>query len=458
MKAHVWPFFMVAVLVAAVAALGIGVRATYGAQTTADEPQYLLSAISLFEDGDLDISDELADDRAAPYHEVELPQQTEQRPDGSRLSPHGPLLPLLLAVPMGLWGWIGAKAALALLGGVLAGVTAWVMHRRFGVGRGTAVTTGLVFGLAPPLAVYSTQVYPEILAALCVIVTVAAVTATPRRLGPGVMAVVALPWLAVKYAPVAAVLAVWMLVVASPQQRRRIVGVLLGAGAVFVLFNQLIYGGLTPYAAGDHFVSGEFTAVGTEVSLWSRASRLVGLLIDRGFGLAAWQPLYLMAPLAGTWCWRRRPDLRWPTVALGVTWITATFVALTMHGWWFPGRQLVVALPIVVLLVGVWANETRRRLGTVAVVGAVGIVAFGALVAAGLSGEITWVVDFANTTDPFRRLTTLIFPDYMTPTPGTWFLHGVWTVLVVASLVWGWWSARVDMSSFAFSQPTKETI
>ena len=36
-----------------------GVRAAYGAQTTADEPQYLLTAISLAEDGDLDVADEL---------------------------------------------------------------------------------------------------------------------------------------------------------------------------------------------------------------------------------------------------------------------------------------------------------------------------------------------------------------------------------------------------------------
>ena len=41
------------------ALVGLGARATYGAQVTSDEPQYLLSAIALFEDGDLDISDEL---------------------------------------------------------------------------------------------------------------------------------------------------------------------------------------------------------------------------------------------------------------------------------------------------------------------------------------------------------------------------------------------------------------
>ncbi|HJS72576.1 MAG TPA: hypothetical protein VJ858_07610, partial [Acidimicrobiia bacterium] len=97
-------------MVAVITATGIGVRATYGAQTTADEPQYLLSALSLWEDGDLDISDELAAERYRHFHEADLPDQTLRLDDGRRVSPHDPLLPVLLAVPMGLGGWVAAKA------------------------------------------------------------------------------------------------------------------------------------------------------------------------------------------------------------------------------------------------------------------------------------------------------------------------------------------------------------
>ena len=53
--------FLVALTVSFVAALGVQARATYNAQVTADEPQYLLTAISLGEDYDLDISDEILD-------------------------------------------------------------------------------------------------------------------------------------------------------------------------------------------------------------------------------------------------------------------------------------------------------------------------------------------------------------------------------------------------------------
>ena len=69
-----------------------------------------------------------------------LPVQTEVLDGGRQVSPHDPLLPLLLAAPMGLGGWLAAKLALAVLAGGVAALTVWVAVRRFGVaalaGRG----------------------------------------------------------------------------------------------------------------------------------------------------------------------------------------------------------------------------------------------------------------------------------------------------------------------------------
>ena len=62
--------FLVALTVSVVAALSIQARATYNAQVTADEPQYLLTALSLGEDFDLDISDEI---EAVSYTHLTLP-------------------------------------------------------------------------------------------------------------------------------------------------------------------------------------------------------------------------------------------------------------------------------------------------------------------------------------------------------------------------------------------------
>lgn len=429
----------------AITAFGIGVRATYGAQTTADEPQYLLSALSLWEDGSLDISDELAEERYRDFHEADLPQQTLRLADGAQISPHDPLLPLLLAAPMGLGGWFGAKLALAVIGGMLAALIVWVARHRLGVSMATAFVVAGVFALAPPLAMYSTQVYPELPAALALLAGFAAVTGPFERRGRVVfaMAVITLPWLAVKYIPVAGVLALAGLIKAGKRARLALIGVFSTAGLIYVLGHLAIYGGLTPYATGDHFVGGELTVVGTDPNLWGRSTRLIGLLVDRGFGIGAWQPAYFFLPIAAGWALRIRDrviSLAVWLVAAG--WIVATFVALTMNGWWFPGRQLVVVLPMAVLLVAAWVDEGRRRLPVLAVVGSLGLISFGFLLIEGLANQLTWVVDFGTTANPIYRTFSVLLPDYLASTTATWVLHGSWVVIVVVLGWLGWRSGE----------------
>ena len=70
---------------------------------------------------------------------------------------------------------IFALAALAA-GAILAMVTAWTAVRRFGVRQGVALPVVGVFACTAPLATYATQIYPEIPAALAVMVAVAALS------------------------------------------------------------------------------------------------------------------------------------------------------------------------------------------------------------------------------------------------------------------------------------------
>jgi hypothetical protein len=65
----------VGLLVALAGAAGSWVPATHDTWTTADEPQYLLTAISLAEDGDLDIADELAAGRWRGFHALPCPSR-----------------------------------------------------------------------------------------------------------------------------------------------------------------------------------------------------------------------------------------------------------------------------------------------------------------------------------------------------------------------------------------------
>ena len=93
---------LVAVVAFAAAAAGIGSRASYGAQTTADEPHYLLTALSLAQDGDLDVRDEFAGQSYRPFHEIALAPQARPLADGRLIEPHDPLLPAILAAPAAL--------------------------------------------------------------------------------------------------------------------------------------------------------------------------------------------------------------------------------------------------------------------------------------------------------------------------------------------------------------------
>src|SRR5919106_2724445 len=198
----------------AAAMAGIDVRATYGARVSGDEPQYLITAMSLGDDLDLDVSDEIAAEEWRAFHETPLDPQTRPLADGREVSPHDPLLPALLAAPVALGGWAAAKMTMAFLAGALAALLVWIAVRRFEVQPFAAALTASIFGTSAPLAVYGSQVYPELPAALAVAVAVALLTGPLARsavVGQA-LCVVALPWLSVKYSPVAAVIAVWLVV------------------------------------------------------------------------------------------------------------------------------------------------------------------------------------------------------------------------------------------------------
>ncbi|MFC5380720.1 hypothetical protein [Aquipuribacter nitratireducens] len=443
------------VLVAVVAGLGVTARATYGAQLTADEPQYLLTAVSLARDGDLDIADELREEVWRDFHAADLPEQTRERPDGSRLSPHDPLLPVLLvpavrvADATGLPAWVLARTTLALLAGLAASLTAWVAVRRLAVPVVPALVVTASFALSPPLVVYATQLYPELPAALAVVTALGCLLGRPRR-GAAValgLVVVALPWLAVKYALVAAVLAgaaLWWLRRDRPALALWAVGVGL-AGLHWLWFHLAVYGGLTAYAAGDYFEGGSVSATGPDPAYLARTQRLVGLLLDRDFGLLPWAPVFLLVPLVVAWALRRRgPGHPLLLAVLAAGWVVATWVAQTMHGWWWPGRQLVVVLPALVLLAAAWvaAGRGRVRPGVTAALGVLGLGAFLTLAVATSTGVHTLVVDFSRTPWPVYRALRPLLPDLTTPGPATVALVAAWTLGLLALAVVGWRSGR----------------
>ncbi|MEZ5279205.1 MAG: hypothetical protein R2770_01935 [Acidimicrobiales bacterium] len=446
-RRHLW-LLGVALLALASALAGLGARATYSARTSADEPQYLLTAQSLADDFSIDISDELARRAYLPYHEVTLdPQTYPLDSSGRQVSPHDPLLPALLAVPMAVAGWVGAKVALAAVAACCAALTAGLAHSRFGISKRVAVTVVAAGFTTIPLAAYGTQVYPEMAAGLAVLIGIAGLTGGTacdsdlrRTLVLTLAAVIALPWLAVKYVPVAAVLGVALLVRLRNHRTQLVSAAAIAALAAiaYLAAHQWLYGGWTVYAAGDHFVGdGEFSVVGTQADPVGRTRRLVGLLVDRQFGIAAWSPLWLVLPFAVVHWLRRHRGYPTTVVAavVGVAWLNATFVALTMHGWWVPGRQLVVALPAALILVAGWVEaDVRRRLPLAAALGLLGAVNWLWLAFEASTERRTLIVDFADTASWPYRLVQGLLPDGIAGGASNDLLLLTWTLLLAAAV------------------------
>jgi hypothetical protein len=432
---------LVAVLGGLAALAGLPGRATLGARVSGDEPHYLLTATSLARDHDLDIADEVATAAYLDYHEVPIDPQSVVGDGGRRISPHDPLLPLILALPFAAGGWVGAKAALAALAAATAAMTWWLAVNRLGVRAPTAtvVVSGAFAGI--PLAAYGSQIYPEMPAALALTGAVVATTspALPHRRGPvalAFLAVVALPWLSVKYVPVATVagLALAWRLRGRPARLAWLVVGAVGAAVAYAVAHRLLYGGWTVYAAGDHFVDdGELAVVGTEIDLLGRSRRLTGLLVDGVFGLAVWSPLWaLLVPAAGWAARRPRPPVGLALVLVGTGWSTATFLALTMHGWWVPGRQLVVVLPLAAAVVAAWVDRSTGRRRAAALLGLVGATNWLWLAVEAATGRRTLIVDFAETGAPAFRALSVVLPDGMRGGTVDTALLVAWSAVIVA--------------------------
>jgi hypothetical protein len=437
-----WLLVLIAVGVAVWVAPGAAARASRGGHLTADEPQYVMSAISLGEDRDLNVRDERLEGRYRDFHDADLPLQEKIRDDGRLVSPHDPLLPAILAIPVLVGGWVAAKLALAAIAGLLAATLVWTAVVRFGIPTAASVVTVLAFAAGAPLATYGTQVYPELVAALVVAVAIALLT---RRLGAwrllGIGAcVVALPWLSVKYASVALALAALAAFASWRAGRRRLLllfgGGLAVAGVAYLVAHQAWYDGWTVYASGDHFVGGEMAVVGNDPNFPGRAIRLVGLLIDRDFGLVAWNPAYLLAVPAVVVLAHRRPQ-GWPVLAvpLAVGWLNATFVALTMHGWWWPGRQVVVVLPCAVLAVAWWAASRPAVLRVLVVLGSLGAFIFVWVMIEASFFDLRLISTMEEMSNPLVRLWRVLLPDYRDGTATYWALHGAWLLALTATVL-----------------------
>ncbi|MGH2600564.1 MAG: hypothetical protein ACRDJ9_14410 [Dehalococcoidia bacterium] len=433
------------VLLVAIYTQSAGLRASRGASITGDEPFYLLTTRSLLDDRNLDLRAqyELRSYTAFFDHPDGLWMQSLPMEDGRLLSPHNPGLSVLL-IPGFAWGGLaGVQAQLLLTAALTFALTYVLVAKLTGAPLASWLAT-LAVALTATAFIYATEVYPELPAALVLVGALLLVTGD-ARLGVGralalVVLLSAMAWLGIKYAPLIGLVGGYALVRA--ENRGRVVLAVAGAAwaGLYVWFQLRTFGALTPYSvnvvwAGDSTVA----VVEAHVNVVDRIYRLWGLFIDRRFGVARWAPILFLALAGCIPLLRQRGLPRLILALIAAQLLIATFVAITMVGWWFPGRTLVTVLPLFALPLAVLLRDGRPWLRLTAA----GLGAYSALITlhlarAGHAGELTIAVDpFRLQALPFQRLSWL-FPQYTAWGADTWLLTAAWLAAgaVMFALLW----------------------
>jgi hypothetical protein len=190
--------------------------------TAGDEQHYLLAAQSIALDGDIDLSNDYASRERTLAVTNHFPQEPQafRYTSSEAVVPFHPLgLSFLLAPAVALGGITLARLSMILIAALVADQL-YRLLAQLGVARPRHrwLAWGAV-ALSLPLLVFSNQFYPELPGALLVLVSLRVVATGepgPRAILGAALAGAALPWLHIRYLPVAAFLLVALIYAACP--------------------------------------------------------------------------------------------------------------------------------------------------------------------------------------------------------------------------------------------------
>lgn len=349
------------------AALGVYVlTAAYLAtaiSSTGDEPYYLLVAASLIRDGDLDLANNFAQEDYLPFYWGRLysGQNTVETPTGALYSvTYSGLLAYLIAPGVALAGRLGAMITIAVLAALLMVQVFRLAWETTGSLRASWLVW-LFLAFVSPVLVFSSQVYPEIPAALlvaCAARVIRRLPAAPRRhFAVLALCLLALVLLKIRYAALAMPLAAWALW----RLRRGRAAVLALAGVTLVAAGLVVLDRLSGGLLYLRYVE----RIPFRVLLEPRAHMLVSLLgmfLDQEFGLLPYSPIYVLAALGLPLALRRDREYGFLLAT------AACYVYPFLHSFeWYGGfsppfRYLVAIVPVLAIPV---AHALTRAQGPV---------------------------------------------------------------------------------------------
>ncbi len=421
----------------------IGLRASRSAEISGDEPFYLATTQSIIDDRNFDLREQYERESYREFfdHPDGLWKQALAVVRGRLMRPHDPGLAVLLVPGFALGGLRGAQVELMLIAAATFALAFACTASGFGHPR-TAWLMTATCGLAAPAFVYSTEIYPEIPAAFCLVAALAALRLAPGywRAAAMVAALTGLAWLGMKYLPLGLIVAAAYAWQAPARERSVFAGAAAASSVLYLWAYVALFGAFTPYN-GNLVHQGASTAsvVQAHVGFEDRVYRIWGLFVDQRFGLGRWAPI-LLAVLPSLPLLSGRSMGRLVAALIAAQVLVAAFVAVTMMGWWFPGRHLMVVYPLFPVVLTLAAAQLPVRMGALwGALGAWSLAITAGLALAGHRGDVRVATDpFELDFLAFRALAPL-FPDYTWWTTETQVLNAVWVAVfgaLAAAAVW----------------------
>jgi len=414
-------------------------------QPDGDEPFYLLLTHSLAYDFDADLTNNYArgDWRHFMDRAIEPQPGDPVGPHGERYSRHNELLPMALVPAYRLGGKLGALATMALMTAAVAWMTLRLARHYVPELPGESLGAWALAAFAPPLLLYSYQVWVEVPAALLAGVAIDRILSFDGRrdwgpkewLGLG-LPVLLLPLLKIRFLLVAGPLLLmgWWYA-GRPRRPVFILTALLAALAGgMLLYNQIVYSNPLKIHTWQEVDPASYGPA-------SYLRGMFGLLFDPAFGLFGCSPVWLILLPAILLMIARRDRLLLHMAALSLPYLMVVAPRIEWYGGWSPPfRYALIATPFLAIgLVRLLAG--RDRPGARALLGGLAALTLAlTLVWVAVPG---WTYNFADgrsyVLDALSGRLGLdvarFFPSSIRPRTATW----VWPVAATPLVSLLWW-------------------
>lgn len=318
-----------------------------------DEPHYLAATQSILKDFDLKVANNYASGDYLDYFPGRLePHFLKRSTSGEIYSIHAPGVSIIVLPAFAVAGYVGAVLTMILIAALTAALTWRLAWRVSGSVPGAWAGVAAVFATTPYFFHIFT-IYPEIIGSLCVAIGAWLLIdladgreVSNRRVIATGAALALLPWLHSRFAVIAAVLGVVIVLrlAARPSAVNaiaRFLAVPMIAGAAWFAFFWIIWGSPSPTApyGPDTGTSASYIAKG-----------LIGLVFDQQFGVLITAPIYVMTVAGMIALFRQSPRLAIELVLLVVPYaITVASYAMWWAGNAAPARFLVAIVPLAAL-------------------------------------------------------------------------------------------------------------